>query len=433
MSCSDDRTTGTATSCKSSSACLCKKEEYFQSDDDATLCNLCPPGAVCPIDGSYLIHIHAKPGYWMPSNVTEELIDCGNAYSDIRLQILARERCCPSSSSSSLCDTVPRKSDWTTDDQCEWGYAGPLCVACASTHVFFEESCIECEGGSPLWIGVVGLIGVAFILFLIVLVSLKKTTTSEEHVDETRATRLTGMLSITVSWLQILSALTVTYKLAWPSDFATYSQGTGAIVNLEIMSLLAIGSCHLAVPFINKFLLQIMTPPLFIFVVFAAWLILKCVQGKQKGWQKVQKARTEAAQSFVVIIIQLLYPKLATRTFQMFRCVDLGEKLGQLLDADFSKQCFEGVHADYVPFAIFSVVFYLVGLPFGTFVVLFLNRKRLDLPEIESKYGDLYRQYDPEWYFWECLLMIQKCFLTGKGRLYMQYCCVMVVTFALCS
>ena len=101
----------------------------------------------------------------------------------------------------------------------------------------------------------------------------------------------------------------------------------------------------------------------------------------------------------------------------MFRCVDLGEKLGQLLDADFSKQCFEGVHADYVPFAIFSVVFYLVGLPFGTFVVLFLNRKRLDLPEIESKYGDLYRQYDPEWYFWECLLMIQKCFLTGKGRL----------------
>jgi len=97
----------------------------------------------------------------------------------------------------------------------------------------------------------------------------------------------------------------------------------------------------------------------------------------------------------------------------MFRCVDIGSNLGHLLDADFSKQCFAGVHADYVPFAIFSVIFYLIGLPFGTFVVLFLNRKRLDQPQIESKYGDLYRQYDPEWYFWECLLMIQKCFLTG--------------------
>jgi hypothetical protein len=109
----------------------------------------------------------------------------------------------------------------------------------------------------------------------------------------------------------------------------------------------------------------------------------------------------------------------------MFRCVDLGEKIGQLLDADFSKQCFEGVHADYVPFAIFSVVFYLVGLPLGTFVVLFLNRKRLDQPQIESKYGDLYRQYDNEWYFWECLLMIQKCFLTGKS-------CFVVVWLLLC-
>ena len=278
VSCSDDRTTGTVTSCKSSTACLCKKEEYFQSDDDATLCNLCPPGAVCPIDGSYLMHIHAKPGYWMPSNLTEELIDCGNAFSDIRLQILARERCCPqtSSSSSSLCDTVPRKSDWTTDDQCEWGFAGPLCVACASTHVLFEESCIECEGGSPLWIGILGLMGVALLLFLIVFVSLKKTIVSQQHVDETKMTRLTGMLSIIISWLQILSALTITYKLAWPSDFATYSQGTGAIVNLEIMSLLAIGSCSLAVPFINKFLLQIITPPLFVFVVFAAWLRKFC-------------------------------------------------------------------------------------------------------------------------------------------------------------
>ena len=203
-------------------------------------------------------------------------------------------------------------------------------------------------------------------------------------------------------------------------------------------------------------------------------IVLKCIHGKQKGWQKTQKARTEAAQSFVVIIIQLLCtfihedhsqevclyvfflyltcthylflfiivlcslflyntrfaifradPKLATRTFQMFRCVDLGEKIGQLLDADFSKQCFEGVHADYVPFAIFSVVFYLVGLPLGTFVVLFLNRKRLDQPQIESKYGDLYRQYDNEWYFWECLLMIQKCFLTGKS-------CFVVVWLLLC-
>ena len=415
-SCPQDRTTGAAISCTSSAACLCKKEDYFQSDDDATKCLTCPEGAACPIDGSYLMHIHAKPGFWMPSNLTKELVDCGDAFSDLALKELARQRCCPptiSDPEQTSCSVVPRDIDWTTDDQCEKGYSGPLCVACSSTHVLYEGECIECDGGSPLWVGILGLIGVALLLFFVALVALKKTIKSQEHVEETRTTRLTGMLSIIISWLQILSALTVTYKMAWPSDFATYSQGTGAVVNLEIMSVLAVGSCQLAVPFINKFLLQILTPPLFITSVFLAWVVLKCCHGKQKGWKKVQKARTEVAQSFVVVIVQLLYPKLATRTFQMFRCVDLGPKIGRLLDADFSKKCFEGVHAEYVPFAIFSFALYLVGLPLGTFFILYLNRKKLASPEFESKYGDLYRQYDKEWYFWECLLMIQKCFLTG--------------------
>ena len=411
--CPEDRTTGIMNSSITNVSCLCKQNDYYQSAADESLCLKCPDGGECPIDGSKLMHIYAKSGFWLPNNETEEIIDCGDAFSDVKLKEQARERCCPITINGTICDSVPRQFDWITDNQCEPGYSGPLCVACASTHVLYNSKCIECDGGSPLWVGIVGLCGVAFVFFLVALVSLKTTTKSQEHVKETRITRLTGMLSIIISWLQILSALTVTYKMAWPPDFATYSQGTGAVVNLEIMSMLAISSCQLAVPFINKFLLQIITPPLLVFAVFAAWLILKCIHGKQKGWKKVQKARTEQAQSLVVVVIQLLYPKLATRTFQMFRCVDLGPKIGSLLDADFSKKCFDGIHAEYVPFAIFSVAFYLVGLPLGTFIILFINRKKLDLPHIESKYGDLYRQYEADWYFWECLLMLQKCFLTG--------------------
>jgi len=243
--------------------------------------------------------------------------------------------------------------------------------------------------------------------------SLKKTTKEPPRHFETTSERLTGMLSIIISWLQILSALTVTYKMSWPAHFAAYSQGTGVIVNLEIMSFLSLGSCQMAVPFINKFLLQMLTPPFFIAAVFSAWLLLKCCYGKRYGWEDVQTARTEYAQSIVVIIIQLVYPKLATRTFQMFRCVDLGPKIGKLLNADFSKTCFTGVHAEYVPYAIVSCVVYLVGLPLITFVILFTNRKKLDSPEIASKFGDLYRKYEKEWYWWECLIMLQKCFLTG--------------------
>ena len=58
-------------------------------------------------------------------------------------------------------------------------------------------------------------------------------------------------------------------------------------------------------------------------------------------------------------------PKLATRTFQMFRCVDLGPRIGTLLEADFSKTCFKGVHAEYVPVAVGSAGHTSPRLPRG--------------------------------------------------------------------
>ena len=83
--------------------------------------------------------------------------------------------------------------------------------------------------------------------------------------------------------------------------------------------------------------------------MFLAWLVGKCHYGKKPGWRKVQRARTEIATQFSITVVQLLYPKLCTRTFQMLRCIDLGPRIGVLLEADFSKRCFDGVHAEYVP------------------------------------------------------------------------------------
>ena len=222
-----------------------------------------------------------------------------------------------------------------------------------------------------------------------------------------------GLSSIIISWLQILSALTITYNISWPSNFSTFSKSAGSFVNLDLFFFLSIGSCQMAVPFINKFLLQILTPVLFALAVVAAWLLLKICHGRKKGWKAIQKARSEQAQSIVVVVVQLIYPKLATATFRMFRCVEF-PKLGiLLLDADFGKTCFQGVHATYVPFAVVSVVVYLVGVPLSTFIVLYVNRHKLHLPHVESRYGDLYRQYEFTWYWWECCLMLQKALLTG--------------------
>jgi hypothetical protein len=383
--CALNRTTGTRKKCTSKNACLCKMETSFQ-DFKNDACVECPSGAVCPIIGSDLMHLHPMSGYWQPDNTTTEFIDCGSAFADIKLAEKARSQCCPPSLIK-RCDQVPRTSLWTVDHQCLPGYAGPLCVACAPKFVLYQGECIPCESGSPLWVGVLGLLGVSIVLFFISLIVLKKTTTSPDQVLETKTGRITGLSSIIVSWLQILSALTITYNIGWPSNFATYSKSTGTIVNLDLMTILSLASCQLAVPFINKFLLQILTPPFLTTAVVLAWLMLKMFHGKQTGWRKVQKARSEQAQSIIIIVVQLVYPKLATATFRMFRCVDFGPRIGYLLDADFGKECFKGVHAQYVPFAFMSALFYLVGIPMGTFIALYSHRKQLHLPHVESRYG----------------------------------------------
>ena len=119
-----------------------------------------------------------------------------------------------------------------------------------------NKSCVSREGNANtdgrIRVGVARFVGV--LLFLATTGILLKTN-KIPNVDETLATsdRLSGLISITVSWLQILSSLTVTYKMAWPPVFASYSQGTGTVANLEFMTLLSFSNCQLAVSFINKF------------------------------------------------------------------------------------------------------------------------------------------------------------------------------------
>lgn len=60
-----------------------------------------------------------------------------------------------------------------------------------------------------------------------------------------------------------------------------------------------------------------------------------------------------------------------------------------------------------------SAVVYLAGTPLGTLLVLFRNSRRQHAPEIESRFGDLYCQYEDRRPYWVVVLMLQKMCLTG--------------------
>jgi len=198
--CPNDRATGQINGSASNASCLCLAEKYYQDEKLSVACTPCPNGGVCPEFGSVPIDLYAQAGYWQPLNGIPEFLRCADAHTDIKLAQLATERCCPTSANCSKKNSVVA---WTTDEQCTRGYSGPLCLACAKDYVLFENDCIECEGGSPFGIGLAGLSGVAFLVYLVTVVVLWKTKKLIEHVEEDVTSRIAGLISIVVSWLQV--------------------------------------------------------------------------------------------------------------------------------------------------------------------------------------------------------------------------------------
>merc|ERR1712167_422639 len=62
---------------------------------------------------------------------------------------------------------------------------------------------------------------------------------------------------------------------------------------------------------------------------------------------------------------------------------------------------------------------YIVGIPLLMFVMLFKNRRALHdashprHKEVAFEYGGLYAQYEPQFYWFEVVIILHKCFMTG--------------------
>ena len=261
-----------------------------------------------------------------------------------------------------------------------------------------------------------------------------------------------------MSWLQILSALAAAYPIPWPTGFATYAAAVGRPANFDIAGVFAGVFCELRVPVLEEYMVQVITPAAAGFMVVLAWFIARMCGGgfslDAKNAKKSEKAnniynvgkkkndedaaaeqkekrRSEIAnirasfknntmKRYLVLIVQMLYPKLATMTFLVFRCRDIahvdvgGRATVTVLDTDFSVTCHEGQHVAMTVIAAAAAALYLAGIPMFLFLVLWRNRHKLNEdPHIYTSYGDLFRMYDMEWYYWELLIIVMKGLITG--------------------
>jgi hypothetical protein len=419
-SCKLDRSTSGIKGAADSSFCLCKRKAYYQAnnmDDGTSTCEICPDGGDCSAkDGLTLTEIIAKPGRWRPDATSLIFSPCSVAFSGTKDQRnkMAEGRCCPFDSSTNISKCVTLTNMTHSDQQCDDGYRGALCLVCAESHVKQGDFCVPCKERASIMYAFLAL-GIVCIpiflgIFLILYCSVK-----EEKVE--KGSKVVGKIKIIVAYLQVLSALPgVMESVAWPEIFVSFTVPLMAI-NIDVMSIFAQSACSMAILFPKQFIVH-MSMPLFILLTVLFAYFCSNICGKKTKEAKQQRS----AQTFKIILVltNLLYPGLCTRIFQMFYCKYIpGVDDGAVLVADFSLRCGLGEHRTFAGLGVLFLFIYVIGIPFAIFCILKKNRKHLydtkskKHNEVLYKLGGLYSQYEEKYWWFEIVIILHKMVMTG--------------------
>ena len=224
-------------------------------------------------------------------------------------------------------------------------------------------------------------------------------------------------LRILIGYAQITSALVFSFDIPWPPMTLKFLKSL-TFINFNFMDFFApIDPCLLHTPFLKQAAFHMAILPLCAVMIVSA-SVVAMLRNKV-----VAKVVWPKAKSTLVTIVFLLYPGIVTRVFTTFKCKKIGDK--RYLVADYSVVCGEGDHAAMSAVMLVFAGVYVIGIPLGSILILFCNKKLLAVgddasPALQKKseafakvFGALYDAYEPRYWWFEAIIMIQKAMLTG--------------------
>ena len=177
---------------------------------------------------------------------------------------------------------------------------------------------------------------------------------------------------------------------------------------LSFSTLLSgLDECGITFPFIDSFTMTVTMIPLTICATFFALLLSRLwgvvdvciVKWRGGGHTKMRPDHDRDFSHAIHIsntIIFIVYPSVCARTFAAFTCKTIEGV--HYLDQDYSIVCWQGQHVPIVLAALFSLIFFVVGVPLGTFLILRKHKDQLfdehskNYIMLQEKYGMLFKQ-----------------------------------------
>ena len=134
------------------------------------------------------------------------------------------------------------------------------------------------------------------------------------------------------------------------------------------------------------------------------------------------KRETKGAKDRLVkwtnMFIFFIFPGITMKSFLALRCRQILDT--EYLSKDLTQECWKGDHMEWgVWLAGVSILLYAIGVPFMTWYSLYRHRKGMfdsthpDYYQINRRFGNLFQQYEPKFWYWEVIEMIRKLLLTG--------------------
>eukprot|EP00935_MAST-01C_sp_MAST-1C-sp1_P000883 g883.t1 len=129
----------------------------------------------------------------------------------------------------------------------------------------------------------------------------------------------------------------------------------------------------------------------------------------------------------------LIYPYTCQLIFSTFQCMEVDSV--EYLQEDFAVDCASDFHKKAVEWAKLMVLLFPVGLPALYFIMLYPHRYHIRVGDTEhlNHLEFFFKEYDPDYYYWEVIECARKCILMGFASVFrpgtiMQLILVMVLT-----
>ena len=318
--------------------------------------------------------------------------------------------------------------------QCLQHHTGVLCQLCVDNYnLDWEGYCKECSSESDKIIGIsilyfflvlIGYTSLLIVSFLygkrviymfLKLLSFKGCDTDgaddeseppspSDESEESGKKRYQEKIKILISYLQLLTLLSINLNIKWPAFIYDIINGLD-FINLDIFGLTNEDiKCSMNIDYYDQFIMTMSMLPLVLFFLYFA----KYITAKIKKDEHFIKNKLENRYVYTnVLFTYLLYSPISSSILKLYKCTNINEKW--YLTTDMSIECYDDKWILYCLLGVIFSIIYIFGIPFTFYKILTGNRDKLKTSKrFRYRYSFLYEGYKDKYYTFEIFDMTKR-------------------------